>query len=289
MGRFGAVGPAVQLALLSLLSPTSPPNAGALTPIRVVVPATTRHPATPGGDEERAEIGRRVVTMARRALARAFPYRVPATSPDPSLVQVQGVAPDGGSWELRDLVPGGSGARFEQDGTDGGVPGQAVPGLVSIELTEASLPVRFERAELIADSAGAGQYRGGVSLHRAVRVLTDATLTAEIGHASAGPAGSYDGSAGRPGQLAVASETGEVPLPAFVVRHPLRAGDVVHAETAGGGGWGLPIHRRPEAVRRRRLLRLRLTRGSEGDLRITLDPETWQIVYVGLRPLGRGR
>ena len=51
---------------------------------------------------------------------------------------------------------------------------------VPIEIQEAQYPILVERFELMQDSAGAGRCRGGLSLRKDIRALTDGIVLTNL-------------------------------------------------------------------------------------------------------------
>ena len=60
--------------------------------------------------------------------------------------------------------------------------------------------------------------------------------------------------------------------------HPLAPGSMVHMETGGGGGFGVPRERDPERVRADVLDGFVVARGGAREYGVVLDPETLEVV-----------
>src|SRR5919205_1875489 len=70
---------------------------------------------------------------------------------------------DGGRAMVQyELFGGGSGGRLGPDGVSGTTVNHSNGKIASVEIVESEYPVRVERFELIPDSGGAGQWRGGL-------------------------------------------------------------------------------------------------------------------------------
>jgi len=138
-------------------------------------------------------------------------------------------------------VPAGGNGGFEgHDGSSAfvNVDFGAIRSIHNVESLESEMPIFIERCELRADSGGEGRYRGGLGMHRALRLEEGEAVYSVLGDRAFIPPFGVDG-AGPAGPVRVAKVTG----------HPIVEGDRVLMESAGGGGYGDPLHRDPEAVR----------------------------------------
>jgi len=115
-----------------------------------------------------------------------------------------------------------------------------------VEETEANYPVRILRYELIDDSEGAGQYRGGLGVRRdytfpghtpSFSILSDKAKYA--------PWGLFGGGAARPAKYILNPDTEARELP-LKITLPLRPDDVVSVQNPGGGC--APVWKRPPAL-----------------------------------------
>jgi N-methylhydantoinase B len=182
-------------------------------------------------------------------LAEAFGGHVNA---DMHCVQVYGfygVDLEGKVFLYREVFGAGSAARPYADGTD------AVDMIndsknLPAEFIEQRYPVIVERVGLSADSAGPGLFRGGMGFVKDVRMLVDGHFLTYNDRTVFGCFGVNGGSAGVPGGAVVNPGTPEERVYQFNQDAvPVRAGDLVRVFTPGGGGWGDPLDRDPEAVR----------------------------------------
>jgi N-methylhydantoinase B len=123
---------------------------------------------------------------------------------------------------------------------------------VSIEWSETETPVLYEARELIPDSGGAGQYRGGLGQELIFRayapqVAQDSTLvlSGSAGRMRSAPRGL---AGGRDGALARIEVNGEPIEPNSSPEFTFRPGDVVRLALPGGGGHGDPTEREAGAI-----------------------------------------
>ena len=185
-----------------------------------------------------------------RVLARIAPDRVPADSGSMPTWQfyVNGVRPDGEAFALHQHAFGGMGGRPGDDGL-ASVSFPYNVRDVSIEWSEMETPVLYEARELIPDSGGAGEFRGGLG--------QELVLKAYPGRVGAGEPLVLSGSAGRmrfppqglgggrDGSFGAIEVNGEAIAPSSSPNITFREGDTVRLRLPGGGG------RRPRRPRAR--------------------------------------
>jgi N-methylhydantoinase B len=143
------------------------------------------------------------------------------------------------------FMNGGHGARPHQDGPAClSFPSNIAT--VPIEQFENSVPLLITEKSLIADSGGAGKFRGGAAQRISFKVTSDQPITMTIRHERVKfpPRGLLGGMAGTVGSDHVNGQR----IPAKV-RMDLQPDDLVVFETPGGGGMGSPDDRDPERVR----------------------------------------
>jgi N-methylhydantoinase B len=150
---------------------------------------------------------------------------------------------------LYEWPAGGTGASEGNDGNN------AVRGFTEgdfgsihpVEMIEREYPLRIERCQLRTGSCGDGKNRGGLGLHREVRILAkEASLSVLSEKNILPPYGVAGGTSGAPNRFTVIRD-GKIiepsPIPGKVSGFPLRFGDIVSEESAGGGGHGDPLDR----------------------------------------------
>jgi N-methylhydantoinase B len=234
---------AVYFVVRAVTDPEIPPNAGCYDPVTVTAPeGSLLNPNPPaavvGGNVETSQ---RVTDVVLAALGNAVPDRVPAQSQGTMNNLVIG-SRDADGFSYYETIGGGFGARSDRDGMDGVHVGMTNTLNTPIEALEAEYPLRVERYALRPDSGGDGAYRGGLGLIRELTVETDAVvsfLTERRRHAPSGVAGGREGATGRnliDGDPVGAKTTREI-----------SAGTTVAVHTPGGGGYGDPADRDPQA------------------------------------------
>jgi N-methylhydantoinase B len=240
----------VYYALKALIGPDIPPNAGLFRPIHVSArKGTILNAAPPAAVNSRLHTGQRVVDLIFGALAPALPERVTAASNGACINSTfTGVNPKTGEFYVYlETIGGGFGARATKDGLDGVHVHLTNTSNLPVEALETEYPLVLERYELVDGSGGAGQCRGGMGLFRQVRVEGHECRTYIHGSRFArGPWGLFGGREG--GRARFDFDPGvEFPAKARAV---LKAGQRVYITTPGAGGYGDPLRRDRDAVRR---------------------------------------
>jgi N-methylhydantoinase B len=245
---------AVYYVIMSIADPTIPPNFGCYKPVHIIAPERTVVNALPPAPV----VGRNAIThtianVLFRAFSQALPDRIPAAYYGMSNVHIlSGVGGQkaGSGWIFFDIEVGGWGARPNKDGPD--CYSQGIHNLANtpIEMVESTYPLRFNRYELLADSGGAGKFRGGLGAVREIQFLdTEGTLNTQFDKFKIAPFGLQGGRDGGTGKLLVKRDGQQVSLPSKTINYPLRYGDIVTMHTQGGGGFGSPEKRGRDAIR----------------------------------------
>lgn len=232
------------------LTPQSPKNEGSSRPLHVSAPeGTVVNAIFPAPCSARQLTGHFLAGLVFGALAPAIPDKVIADSGGgPCLRTVySGIAPDGARFSSVLFASGGMGATSVKDGLSCvGFP--ANTGAGSYEALESVSPLLFWKAELLADSGGAGTYRGGLAQEVVVEVLTEeaivlSTMSDRWMHPAFGLFGGLPGSTS-----SVALESGAPVNPKG--RMMVAPREKLTIQFSGGGGYGPPAKRDRDAVRR---------------------------------------
>jgi N-methylhydantoinase B len=108
----------------------------------------------------------------------------------------------------------------------------------------------FERHALREDSGGAGRYRGGLGTEQVVQARAPININIQVDRVHCPPWGLAGGHAGAGNQVALriaGKEIADLPN-AKVLMKRLGRGDAITIRAGGGGGFGPPEERDPEAV-----------------------------------------
>jgi len=145
--------------------------------------------------------------------------------------------------------PTGAGARASKDGGSGITVNQSNAKIAPVEIIESEFPTRLLRFELIKDSGGAGQSRGGLGLRREYLNLADARFSIRSMKHIIAPHGVNGGKDGRTGDIWINPDSDKPKrLPTRYADYPLKEGDVFRLDTPGGGGFGDPLTSDPARV-----------------------------------------
>lgn len=157
---------------------------------------------------------------------------------------------DGEWFQLFQIGFGGIPGRPFGDGADGH---SLWPSFTNVpnEFLEAYFPLRIERYETIPDSGGAGRFRGGNGVETVYAFLEPGQISIHDDRWFTSPWGVNGGAPGqRSRKELVRADGSRQALPAKCDRVDVQPGDLLHFITWGGGGWGDPLTREPQAVAR---------------------------------------
>ena len=234
--------------LKAVIAPHVPNNIGSLSCFDLVtVAGTCVDPIRPSPVTARHVIGQMLADAVFGCLAQALPGKVQAESAGSiwilGLNSAHGRVPAHETAKAKEfgvisIALGGIGGRPGKDG----LATTAFPsgiGAIPIEVTENQCPLYFRRKEYLMDSAGAGQWRGGLSqaIEIANREKAPFTISAATFDRIRNPALGRDG--GGSGMKGVARLGSGKPLPDKGI-HVIPTGDSLVVELPGGGGFGDP-------------------------------------------------
>jgi N-methylhydantoinase B len=232
------------------LDPFTPRNEGSYQAITVAAPEgcilNARFPAPVGA---RQLTGHLLAGVIYRALAAVIPDRIIAESgAAPSMRALfSGLDRNGDRFSQVLFATGGMGASPHRDG----LPTTSFPtnvGAGSIEAFESVSPLVVWRKQLRPDSGGAGRFRGGLGQEAEIEVRSPAPVRLSLlSDRRDHPAlGVLDGGAGAPALIAFGDGTRPHPKS----RTTIAPGTRLRMIYAGGGGYGDPKSRDPEALAR---------------------------------------
>ena len=237
-------------SFLAQFAPGTVMNEGLTRVLRChIPPGTVLSSEEPAACINRMQVWFRTFGTFGSCLAQAFGGHVIA---DLHCVQVYGfygTDQEGKVFLYREVFGAGSGARPYADGTDTVDMVNDSKNLPA-EFIEQRFPVLVEQVGLYPDSGGPGLFRGGMGFVKDVRMLVDGHFLTYNDRTAFGCFGVNGGSSSKPGGTIVNPGTPQERRIQFNQDAvPVKAGDVVRVLTPGGGGWGDPLQRDPEAVR----------------------------------------
>jgi N-methylhydantoinase B len=229
-------------------------NAGIQRCIDLVLPAASvvnaRFPAACG---MRFTTAMRVHDLVVGALTKALPGEVPAGGGNTLVVSYISTSELGetGRVVVANPVPGGSAGGPDQDGISGTDFSVAFLRNVPVEVLESEVPVLVHRYSLVADSEGAGRFRGGFGVAYDMAIQHPSAVVVMRGKdrfrfaswgVFGGGSGAVNGNVGQRGE--VVHDIGK-----RTVYRP-EMGEIIRLWSGGGGGYGDPLTRDPALVAR---------------------------------------
>ncbi|MCZ7567124.1 MAG: hydantoinase B/oxoprolinase family protein [Ardenticatenaceae bacterium] len=235
-----------------MLAPHIPNNNGLVRPLHVYVPeGTILNCRFPAPVKARAKIGKHIPPLIFGALAPLLPDEAIAAAGGIFPFRFLGSDPRFGNFAVSVLPHGGLGATRDADGwLPVAYPHNST--ITPTEIMELQCPVLMLRKVILPDTAGPGRQRGGPAQEFILQCVAEEPITLTIRpDLLKFPAPGLEG--GWPGARGEVLLNGEQ-----LQRFPpleFRPGDICVIRTPGGGGFGPPHERDPEAVRRDVLLR----------------------------------
>ena len=269
-----------------LVDETVPINAGFLKPFVIIMPERSLINAKPpdavGARTETTYLVRDAILAA---MMEAFPRK--ARGPWHGVHGVGFSNREGRRYFIHyQTVGGGSGARTFKDGLDSEHEVLNLP----VEPMELQYPLRGLRLEYIKDSEGAGKYRGGVGVRQDWEVLEDVYLATHSNRHKIPAPGVSRGKPGGLSRLVLNKDSASpIELPRETANYPLKKGDIVTVFAGGGGGYGDPLDRDPQAVLRDvRNGKVSLQRATEV-YGVGIDVESWSVLEEDTSALREAR
>lgn len=247
-----------------------PANSGCLEPVEFIIPESTllaaQAPKPVGGYTETIL---RMIGVIFGAIGKARPdlsYAAPFGTIN--ALSLSGVTLQGRRWVMFSFFGGGLGAHSKGDGLSHANNPISMATIPPFEILESIYPVMFTQWSLRPDSAGAGQYRGGLGAIYELEVLdengADVFLLGERGvYAPFGIQGGSDAALNH-FEWHTAQGVFSGKLVSKVHGLHVACGERIRLETPGGGGWGNPALRDGKLIERD--LRLGYVLDHEGSM-----------------------
>ncbi|SAL81060.1 5-oxoprolinase (ATP-hydrolyzing) [Caballeronia arvi] len=229
-----------------------PNNAGVFRCIDVRVPeGSVLNPISPAAVAARALTGYRVFDAMLGALAQVVSDRIPAAGEGGNtVVCLSGKSDAGKPYIIVDMICGAWGGRPASDGIEAITNASQNLSNTPVETMESQHPVRVEAYELVEDSCGAGEYRGGLGIRRSYRVLApDTLLQLRADRMKFAPYGLAGGKPARTAQNLLEHDSSVTEL-ASKVGITVDRDDLVTHVQPGGGGFGDPLARDLDRIRK---------------------------------------
>jgi N-methylhydantoinase B len=209
---------------------------------------TNASPPAPVSSYQKANL--KLVDVILEALARFRPERAIANSGSSGSIAISwlGGGRAGQSSLQYEIFSSAYGGGNGHDGCSAVATHLSNLHITPIEILESEFPCRITEFSLIPDSGGGGQFRGGLSFRRIYELLQDAMVTRRYDRARIPPKGLEGGEDGHASRFVIrAGSENQEETPASG-RYALKAGEKFLLECAGGGGYGHPRRRDPDAL-----------------------------------------
>ena len=239
-------------AVLAAVDPEIPMNSGLLRSVEFVLPegrvVNPRFPATVNLYFPTAHL---VYNCVLAALGKLNPVRAVAPSGLGSGAIAIGYPRSRSGkpavqYEILNTSLGGGGGH---DGATAVMAMNHYTPSTPVEILESEYPIRVRRFDIVPDSAGAGQWRGGIGVVREYEMLEDCLVTVRGSnhrHAAWGLAG---GASPLPARAALNPGTAREEELDILESRELKKGDILQLQQSGGAGYGSPGARSRALVR----------------------------------------
>lgn len=232
-------------ALIGSLGPNLHFNDGMRDVVRLkFAPRTVVNAEPPAPVSNYQMVNLLLVDVILEALAKFIPARAIAHSGASSALSIAWSRGRPGQSTMQYEIMGSAyGGGAGHDGTTATATHLSNLHTTPIEILESEYPCRITRFDVVPDSGGAGQWRGGLALRREYELLEDATVIRRFNKIKFPPAGLAGGTAGTPARFVVRPGTDQEVETKASARFELKAGEKFLAQSAGGGGYGDPAKR----------------------------------------------
>jgi N-methylhydantoinase B len=243
---------AVYYVVRAITGPDIPNNSGCFRPISINMPEGTMvNPNLPAPVNSRTAAVKRITDVLFGCLFQAIPEHLPAASCGQLLVMnFSGVDPiTQRTFITSELGVGGTGGRPNKDGVSS-IDTDATNCMnIPAEAIEMDSPIRILRWRLWMDSAGDGEWRGGLGTEKIFEVVRgEVTATYRGERHTTQPWGVVGGHAAKSTTAYIIRRNGEREEMQSKQTLHLQQGDRLHVFIGGGGGYGNPLFRPVEFV-----------------------------------------
>ncbi len=287
----------VFLALCSTMDESIPKNDGIFRPVELITPEGTVVNPREGAAAGFCTIhpGAEIAAAVTMALSKIIPKKVGTTWDSRAMPVISGVDPRSGKRYVSlnfVTLHGGPGGTYGQDGWGGGSVIRGGMAYTTAEMTELQYPHVVEKREFTVDSGGPGKWRGGNGIETILRLVDHEALASIMVWGGRYPAvgfcGGLDGTPnvaylkyGSDGEMEVlGGQSHEVVL---------RDAERMRVIRGGGGGWGNPMDRDPNAVREDILDGYVSVEGAARNYGVIVDPSTLEVDERATERLRRQR
>jgi N-methylhydantoinase B len=284
----------VMESFYAMIEPSAPKNQGSFVSVHVIAPEGTvvnpKYPATVGACG--INVGEIIMEACKIALAKAIPENAMGgfarhCCPINIGMDLDVIDPRTGTvkqYMAETFASDGSGGAMRGfDGWQGVGPSSFLASFVrpDIEFFESEVPFRVMKYELMPDSAGAGEFRGGPGVY--VEMVSDTKL----GHPSFLMTGNSDGmviaARGATGlelrklEMWIESPNGGKRVLRTMANEPIYPGEICYTKSPGGGGWGNPLNRDVQKVQEDVIDGIVSIEAARDLYGVVIDPKTYEV------------
>lgn len=239
------------LAVIAATDPEIPINAGLLDAVEFIMPPGTvvspRHPATMNLYFPSAHLAYNCVLSALGKLN--FRRAVAPSGLGTGAIAIGYAQSRSGKRAVQyELVVTALGGTSSHDGASIILPMNHFTPSTPVEVLETEYPVMVRRFDVWKDSAGAGEYRGGLGYVREYEVLTDCMLTARTSNHKISAWGLLGGKAPRTSHTFIGSDGAGHQEVGPLAQREAKCRSILRLEQSGGAGYGDPRKRPVERV-----------------------------------------
>ena len=228
-----------------------PQTEGAMRPITIKArEGSFFNPSFPAPSGGRAILQIRIFDTINGALSQALPKKAMGAFSHWSNPNIGGIDDrTKKQFVMYDLSLAGYGGRYGEDGPEALSPVMNCTN-IPIEVHESLNPIRINCLELLQDSGGAGQWRGGCGLRKDIELLNSKAVLSHLADRHKFPPyGLFDGKPGRLAETLLIRGNKKKALPSKGVED-LQEGDILSFRLSGAGGYGPPNRRDQDAIKR---------------------------------------
>jgi N-methylhydantoinase B len=238
--------------LIGALDPKLAYNDGMREVVRFVfAPNTVTNASPPAPVSSYQSANLRLVDAILEALAHFRPQRAIANSGSSGALTIAWRAGRPGQPSMQYEITGSAyGGANGNDGASGTTTHLSNLHITPIEILESEFPCRITAFEMVQDSAGAGEFRGGVGYRRSYLMLEDAVVVRRADRGKFPPRGVAGGKEGGRNRFVLNPGTEREQDVPTQGRYELAKGDTFDLQSAGGGGYGDPRKRDRMAIKR---------------------------------------
>jgi N-methylhydantoinase B len=249
--------------LIGVLDPRLAYNDGMREVVRFVfAPNTVTNASAPAPVSSYQSANLRLCDAILEALAPFRPQRAIANSGSSGALSLAWRAGRPGQPSMQYEITGSAyGGGYGNDGASGTATHLSNLHITPIEILESEFPVRITEFEMVPDTAGAGEFRGGVGYRRRYLLLEDAVVVRRADRGKFPPRGVAGGMEGGRNRFVVNPDTAREQEMPTQSRCELKAGDTFLLQSAGGGGYGDP-HKRDRIALARDIAEGYITRAA---------------------------